>query len=218
MPASYPYVNAPGPLASFLQKLRAAFPATISVDTLKKLGLASQNESYIINTLQFLGIIDEAGGKTDGAKAFVKDPAVFQPHLAQLVRGAYGDLFETHGDDAWTLPRTELTTFFRMSDGTSEIVGGRQAATFELLATEAGKREPSAAATKSSNAGMERSRKPRAGAAKQGADRAGMPPATSSEMAFSVRIELNLPATDDPKVYDAMFRSLRENLLEPYRS
>jgi len=39
------------------------------------------------------------------------------------------------------------------------------------------------------------------------------PVVNGSPLTVSVRIELNLPATDNQEVYDKMFRSIRENLL-----
>jgi hypothetical protein len=44
--------------------LRKNFPATVTSDTVKKLGLASKNESYVINVLQFLGLSATLAGMT----------------------------------------------------------------------------------------------------------------------------------------------------------
>jgi hypothetical protein len=57
--ASHPYISGAGNITQMIGFLRKNFPATVTSDTVKKLGLASKNESYVINVLQFLGLIDE---------------------------------------------------------------------------------------------------------------------------------------------------------------
>jgi hypothetical protein len=223
MPASYPYVNGSAALVTFLAKLRAAFPATVTVDTLKKMGLAAQNETYIINTLQFLGLIGEDGAKNAGAaKWFAGNASTYASGMEAAIRSSYKDLFETHGDNAWVLPRADLVTFFRMSDGTSEIVGTRQAQAFEALAAQASKRE-TVPVTRASASTRTNGKAPPP--SKRTAPKADAAPATTAkeqsgrmpDLGLSVRIELTLPSTDDPKVYDALFKSMRENLIDPYR-
>jgi len=60
-----PYVQSPGHLAQVIRHLRNSFPATVDAGTLKKLGVAPKNESYVVNTLRFLRFIDDEGSKTD---------------------------------------------------------------------------------------------------------------------------------------------------------
>ena len=63
--ASHPYISGPGNITQMVAFLRKNFPATVTSDTVKKLGLASKNESYVINALQFVGLIDEQGKRTE---------------------------------------------------------------------------------------------------------------------------------------------------------
>jgi hypothetical protein len=85
--------------------LRKNFPTTVTSDTVKKFGLASKNESYVINVLQFLGLIDEQGKRTDaGHEVMTKhDESEFQSSFEGIVKQAYSDLFDLRGDDAWTM-------------------------------------------------------------------------------------------------------------------
>lgn len=134
--ATHPYISGPGNVAQMVTQLRKSFPSSISSETVKKLGLAPNNESYVINVLQYVGVIDAEGKKTpEAAKAFShhKDED-FSKQFATLVQKAYSSLFELHGEDAWNLDSDELITFFRQSDQTSATIGGRQAATFKVLA------------------------------------------------------------------------------------
>lgn len=68
---SHPYISGAGNIASMIDQLRKSFPASIDSSTVKKLGLAPKNESYVINCLQFIGIINDDGKRTEiGGKAF----------------------------------------------------------------------------------------------------------------------------------------------------
>jgi len=115
MANKYPYVASAGPLLKTVEHLRRSFPKTVTADTLRKLGIAPKNESYVINVLRFLGVIDEEGKKVDSkATAFVQhSDDEFQKHFATLVMDAYEELFELHGDNAWRMDRAALTQFFR---------------------------------------------------------------------------------------------------------
>src|SRR5688572_8317959 len=64
----YPYISSPGALVKCIEQFRKSFPPTVNAATLKKLSLAPNNESYLINTLRFVGLIDEEGQRTDEAR------------------------------------------------------------------------------------------------------------------------------------------------------
>ena len=68
MADKHPYVSANGTLVQVLNHLKKSFPATFDADTLRKLGLAPHNESYIINTVRFIKLIDENGARTAEAQ------------------------------------------------------------------------------------------------------------------------------------------------------
>ncbi|MEA3107541.1 MAG: hypothetical protein QOI88_2146, partial [Gammaproteobacteria bacterium] len=50
--ATFPYISGAGNVAQMISQLRKSFPNVVSADTVKKLGIASNNESYVINVLQ----------------------------------------------------------------------------------------------------------------------------------------------------------------------
>ena len=74
-----------------VKHLRKSFPATISSETVKKLGLASKNESYVINALRFVGIIDKDGKKTvEAGKTFsIHKDEDFGKEFSKLVKKSY---------------------------------------------------------------------------------------------------------------------------------
>ncbi len=151
MAGKHPYIASGGPLVQAITQFRKSFPATVDASTLKKLGIAPNNESYLINILKFLELIGDDGSRTDNAaKTFVlhKDED-FEKAFSDTVKNAYSELFELHNEDAWTLDEENLITYFRQSDQSTEIVGKRQALTFKALAGLSGKRDLSAPRTTS---------------------------------------------------------------------
>ena len=223
--ATYPYISGAGNIAQMVTQLRKSFPATISSETVKKLGLAPNNESYVINVLQFLGVIDSEGKKTpDAAKAFShhKDDD-FSKHFAALVQKAYTSLFELHGNSAWNLNNDELITFFRQSDQTSATIGGRQAATFKVLAGLSGQGEalelkPKKSTKASGTPKAAKVKEPKKAPASVQPDPIS-PPSThpkhneAAGFGLTVRVEINLPADGSKETYDNIFKSIKENLL-----
>ncbi|WP_337170183.1 DUF5343 domain-containing protein [Gemmatimonas aurantiaca] len=220
--AKFPYVASAGPLVKAIAHLRKSFPKEVTADTLRKLGVAPKNETYVINVLRFLGIIDDAGAKVAAkAKAFVQhEDKAFASEFDKVVREAYDELFELHGDAAWTLDRGGLTQFFRTSDNSTDLVGGRQASTFAALAALSGHAEiPTPKATPNpSRASQKATAKPKtaSGAKKEPtsiAASAKQREESHSQVGLTVRIEVNLPASGDQETYDRIFRSIRENLI-----
>ena len=203
--------------------LRKNFPATVNADTVRKLGLASKNESYVINVLQFLGLIDEEGKRTDlGHKVMTThNEDEFREAFGGLVREAYQDLFALRGDDAWTMSRDDLIGYFRSADKTSDIIGSRQAGVFVALSEICGhEANPSAGNSKpktASTAGAKKAAKKQAPAVQKLSDTTKVEGDQSSlkakgDMALTVRIEINLPAEGTRETYDAIFKSIRANL------
>ncbi len=218
----YPYVPSAGILIQPFTQFRKSFPKKVDAETLKRLGIAPSNEGYVIQNLKFLNLINKEGEQTNiGVDLFTTHgDAEFSAKLEPVLRQAYGDLFELRGPDAWTLDRGALITFFRGTDKTSEIVGGRQANAFSTLATLAGKRQ--AAPTRVGNTVSERKpSKPKPPQSKKGPIKAEIEvPNLNAKTdrkaggyGLTVRIEVNLPANGSPETYDAIFKSIRENLL-----
>lgn len=208
-----------------LAYLRKNFPGTVTSDTVKKFGLAPQNESYIINALQFIGIIDQEGKRTEqGQKVFVLGNDEFPKAFENLLRTAYSDLFETRGEEVWAMTKPQLTGYFRATDKTSEIIGSRQAGVFIMFRTMAGHDTPSEVAIGKSTSTKPKSPKPKSSSAKSTTAAASDNPKGPiievnggngrRDMALTVRIEINLPAGGSKETYDNIFKSIRANLID----
>ncbi|AZC17368.1 DUF5343 domain-containing protein [Pseudomonas sp. CMR5c] len=227
MADKHPYSGIAG-LTQTIAQLRKSFPAQFGSDTMKKLGIAPNNESYVLNTLRFLGVLDEDGkkGKNVGSVFSQHEDEEFQRGFSGIVSSAYSELFELHGEGAWTLPLTKLIAYFRHTDSTSDVVGKKQAATFQALGVLSGKvdgvvRSPVTkpkASDPSTPTRPVRSKPPKATLQQSKVEmplpiQSASPVTQSSAMALTVRVEINLPAGGDQETYDRIFKSIRENLL-----
>ncbi len=227
MANNYPYISSGGPVVKLIAQLRKSFPPTIDADIIRKLGLAPKNESYLINIIRFLRLIDEEGKKVEeAAKAFsVHDDPGFQKELSAIVRKAYKELFDLRGEETWKLSVGELITFFRQADGSSAVVGQRQAVTFQTLAALCGHADipkvreggaPKARTAVPVNSGGQKSKMTRKAGSAESASRGVGSGLTNSEsrIGLTVRIEINLPANGSQEVYDSIFQSIRRNLID----
>jgi len=220
MATTHPYISGVGNLAKMVGHLRKSFPATITSETVKKLGLAPNNESYVINALQFINVIDEEGKKTpEAAKIFLhhKDDE-FVKAFEVLIKRAYSALFDLHGNNTWDLDENELITFFRQSDQTSAAIGKRQASTFRMFASLSGHGElptprESGTKKKTSSSKISKASKKKKEKAEQLVD-IRKNAADDKNIGLTVRIEINLPADGSKETYNNIFKSIKENLLD----
>jgi hypothetical protein len=222
--ASHPYISGAGNITQMIGHLRNNFPPTVTSDTVKKLGLGSASVSYVINALQFLGLIDEQGKRTEvGHDVMTKhDEAEFKSAFGELVKAAYSDLFDVRGDGAWTMNKGQLIGYFRTTDKTSAIIGDRQAVVFVALRELAGHQSEGSSPSKPKVASTGRTRTQNKNVKPVDQKKpdepvqhvVSHPPAKplKGEMALTVRIEINLPAEGTLETYDAIFKSIKANL------
>jgi len=225
MTDKHPYVLSTLHLTQLIAQFRNSFPQSLVVNAemLQKLGIAPNNEGYVINTVRYLGIIDENGKKTELAgTVFSKhEDSEFSLEFGKMVSSAYKDLFDLHGDKSWTLEQNKLISFFRGADQTGANVGYRQALTFQTLATLSGRLEsvkekatstpkPKTASPKKSKSVSEKKEKKIKVGSTETIGKAGK---GERDFGLTVRIEINLPTGADKETYDKIFQSLRENLL-----
>ena len=221
--ASHPYISGPNNVTQMIGNLRKNFPSIVNSETVKKFGLASNNESYVINALQFLGVIDAEGRRTDAGQSVftLHDENKFQEAFADLIRKAYKDLFDLRGEDAWTIPREDLIGYFRTTDKTSDVIGGRQAAVFQIFRQLSGHEvagngdKPSRPAKRAAKLNtMLSTRKPKIPISQESVGDKAPEGKIIRDMALTVRIEINLPGGGSQETYDAIFRSIKANLIE----
>jgi hypothetical protein len=223
---SYPYISGQGALVQTFAQLRKGFPTKVDAGYLKRFNIAPANESYVIAILRFLGLIDEEGNRREEtADFFYGGDDVFKPGLERTLRSAYSQVFDEMGDDALTPDRSRLTNWFRAADKTSDLVGQRQAATFQTLIALSGHGDvPTARAN-----GTRKAAEPGASTnksttqkVKSPKDSAKTPPSgdrneqkhpNAHDVGLTVRIEVNLPPGGDAATYDTIFASIKKHLM-----
>lgn len=227
MSFKHPYTIGTSGLIQVIQQLRKSFPPTVTSETIKKLGIAPNNEGYLINTLKFIGVIDADGNKSKEASSVFSKHAddEFAKDFSELVSSAYADLFALHGEESWALEQSKLISFFRASNESSAVVGQRQASTFQALAAlsghaelPAGKSPTKKAANKSQKAkptDKAQVTKPAPASTVTKTEKATITGERKTrDLGLTVRIEINLPAVADQAIYDMIFKSIRENLID----
>jgi len=225
----HPYTTTVHGLDTLIHQLRLVLPVRLTPDTLRTWDIGRSNESSLLATLRYLGVLDGDRYTLPPARvAFgASTDEEFSSRFAAMVRSAYEQLFAEHGEAAWTLPREALVAFMRRADGSGVRIADQQAMTFQALARHAGMRERTTRVR--SRPGRER----QAGRDEQRAAQAGeldAPPdplangdavlngvqpngGDREQRSGKIEISINLPVTHDPRVYDGIFRSLREHLL-----
>ncbi len=224
---SHPYVPSGGILQTAINQFRQSFPVKVDSETLKKLAVASGNENGVINVLKFLELIDDQNQRTEAGKELftLHNDNEFSENLAKQIEKAYSELFELRSDGAWTADQDELISFFRRSDNTSAVVGKRQAITFQTLSSLSAKRSEEVAAR-----GRYTGRKTtEAGNPKKASEKKDKPDEKTyenkktgktddqknhSNIALTVRVEVNLPANASKDAYDHIFASIKKNLID----
>lgn len=221
MADTHPYISGVGNVEKMINQLRKTFPQVVTSETVKKLGLASNNESYLINVLQFIGLIDEEGNRTEeGAEVFSHHTdESFAKAFGELVKKSYHSLFDLHDEHAWDLEIDDLITFFRKNDKTSDAIGQRQAKTFKILAGLSGHGELITAvkSTKSKQSKVQATPKKKTkvvNSSKSSPLKGGEDKSAARSVGLTVRVEVNLPADGTKEIYDNIFKSIKENLID----
>jgi hypothetical protein len=161
----------------------------------------------MIPLLKRLGFLDAANTPTQSYKDF-REPSLSGLVMAERLRDAYSLLFKAN-EYAWKLAKPELMSKLRSLTGAAEDDANipNVASTFLELAKlakwEGGPAKPKPAGTDSQGA---------AGGA-GGSERESGREELEGGLRLGYTINLNLPATTEIEVFNAIFKSLRENLL-----
>jgi hypothetical protein len=209
MALSDAYLNQVKNLSQILQAIRQAQPPErFSHKFLAGLDFKSTNDRGIIGVLKAFGFIDESGTPKQPYFDYLDDEQ-HKVVLAEGIRQAYADLFKLNNkanekDSAWV--KNKLKTLTQGSK--SEPVLTKMTATFIALCKEADFTSP-ANAPKEVKVEAPLETPPAAQPLQEKPQ--GNPKQHQFALAYNIHIEL--PAVRDQAVYDAIFKSLRENLL-----
>jgi hypothetical protein len=209
MPANLPYVASPGSIKAALEKIReAATPERVTKDFVTTmLQIKGGTGGAIPPFLKRIGFVGSDGTPTNLYKRF-RNPATGGSAVADAIRFGYKDLLQAN-EYFYRLSDKDLLALIVQVTG---VGSDNRAATLTLSVIKVLK----------SFANFDPVEDIRPAAEQQLAHelppKAGDPPAHQHEnkrvgLNLSYTVNLNLPATADQAVFNAIFRSLKEHLL-----
>lgn len=192
-----PYVDAYGKIGLLFRKIReASVPPKVTNDFLyTKLGLKSTSYRAMIPLLRKLGFIGD-GNVPRAAYRDYRDENKSRIIMAQRVRSAYKDLFAAN-EYAYRLRKEEIVSKLNSILGTPKD----------------DKTTPKAAATFLSLCDLADFEGKEIVEAPKKSGKIAFKEHTAPKLGISYTINLNLPATTDIEVFNAIFKALKENLL-----
>lgn len=199
------YLTSAKNLTPILDAIRGAqAPDKFTNAFLESLEFKSSSDRLIIAVLKMLGFLDEAGRPKERYFNYL-DQTQSAKILAEAIREAYQDLFRVN-KKANELSKTELINKLKtLGQGQlSEAVLEKMAMTFQALAKNAD--FSAAPATDSTQTNGEEA----APIAKDTQGRSGNASLQLGGLVYNIQIVL--PESRDPAVYDALFSSLRRHL------
>lgn len=204
------YMQSVKNLAAILSEIQQApVPQKFTVEFLKTLGFTSSNDRSILGVLKALGFLDQAGVPTERYRRY-RNKADAPYVLASAVREAYSDLFLAR-ENAETLPNDRIKGILATKVDKGDAVLDKMAMTFRALVGLAKWDRPSQ---------KEQPEKPPEEARDVPGHEAQVPvlpdvrvPLPQIPLQYAYNIQIQLPATKDISVYNAIFKSIREHLL-----
>ncbi len=209
------YLQSAKNLSGILDSIKTAqAPEKFTTRFLTELGFASSSDRTIISVLKALGFLDADGKPTDRYYRFL-DQSQSQKVLAEGIRDAYSDLFKIN-TKAQTLKPTDISGKFKtLSEGKfSESVLQKHVTTFTSLVKLADFSEEVSLTDIPKDETFVEDEDPQS----VQNETSQVPPtaksANSSLGGLHYNIQIILPTTRDVAVYDAIFRSLKDHLIE----
>jgi len=199
MADSYPYMVSNNRIGPIFEKIRsAAKPPKFSNEFLKQLGFTSSNDRAIIPLLRKLGFISEDGSPTVHYDR-LKDATQYKYAIGERVKELYKDLF-TINESINGASDEEIKGAISRVTGKDEKLVNFYFTTFKTL-TNLGKFDSAPIKKEEKTKDLEpKVDEPEHDKRKLKAD-------------FHYNIQIHLPATTDISVYNAIFKSLKDNLL-----
>jgi len=203
------YLNSVKNVTAIMRKIvEGTAPDKFTTDHLKKLGFGSSNDRAIVGVLKDLGFLNDGGVPTQRYHDY-RNQSKSATVLGQALQEAYADIFHINEHPAQS-DAAAIKGLFKSTHNVSDQIAGFMSNTFLTLLELADisektesriKREPS------KNSEVEKKEVP------EKKDGLKDPPSVLVPI-LRYNIEVHLPATKDVEVYNAIFKSLREHLLD----
>ena len=207
------YLTTQKNLAAIMEAIRnAQAPKQFSRRFLEGLGFKGSNDRLVIGVLKALGFLDDKGQPTERYFRYL-DASESKKVLAEGIREAYADLFEINVN-ANTLSRTDLINKMKtLSQGQlTESVLDKMALTFKALTGQADFSDPPSQTPADAPISTELE-PPVDPVTPQDEAPPGLSAEDKMKLGLVYNIQLVLPESRDPAVYDAFFQSFRKHML-----
>lgn len=208
-----PYINSTGLISKIFTKIQEAqeperytqdFQGTV-------LGYGSGSAKPFIPYLKRIGFLEPDGRPTEIYRKF-RNADTAGGAMAQAIRNGYKDLFKRN-EYCYKLSAEKLRNLVVEITGKEQASGSVQAIVASFNACKAfADFEQSTTVQHADDREISSSEEFPVHTASPPSFRSEMQSA-GLKMAFGYTINLNLPNTDDPKVFNAIFKALRDNLL-----
>lgn len=191
-------------LSSIMKKIvDGTAPDKFTQSHLQSLGFKSSNDAGVISVLKDLGFLSADGIPTARYHAY-RDHTNSKYVMAEALREAYADLFHIN-EKPTDINRKEIVGKFKATHNVSDAVALAQTATFLALLPLA---DFDKKTTKRASLDEAKSKKIEMGSVVEHKEN------VRGDISLRYNIEIHLPPTKDVDVYNAIFKSLKEHLLE----
>lgn len=202
-------------IENFLSTLREGqAPEKFTREYLKDIGFKSSNHHQFIPLLKGLGFLTSDGVPTERYREFL-DQTKWKKVIAEAIRDAYSDIFVIKSRPS----KSDLKLIsgkYKSTYNQSEIAAERSARTFLSLLELAdqdtlfGAEKMKAPSPQTGKESTENKRVPK----QEDVNENKPPPNKADAIEFHYNIQIHLPATKDVEVYNAIFKSLKEHIVE----
>jgi hypothetical protein len=200
-----PYMSAPGSIAKILDKIKeAGTPENFNGDFLStKLGFKGGNYRTFISWAKKTGLLNSDGTPTQLYKTF-RNPTSSKTSIARAIRNGYSELY-SRNEYCHELDKKSFKGLVMEATGESQdskVVELIVSTFFNTKALADFENKPNE--TESEESVVKKFIVPEVEKTEN----------KKVDLGLNYTINLVLPKTDDPSVYNAIFQSLRENLLK----
>lgn len=216
--ANLPYVQVTGSLEIMLEKIKtASVPEKFSQDYVStKLQLKGGSGRALIPFIKKMGLVASDGTPTDRYREF-RNPAKSGVAIAKAMRELYETLFEMN-EYVYELDNNKLKSIIIEATGAE----ANSTVVQKTLSTFCALKKIASFDTNENNSSGESNGKSTENAMSQNTSPVPpmqqisykQPPSKSEGINLSYTINLNLPATTDIEVFNAIFKSLKQHLLQ----
>lgn len=210
MGATLPTIVSPKSIDRFLAVISSAgVPAKVNTNYLKSVGLKSGNDASLIRIFKSLGFLDGSGVPTEKWRAY-KDSTKSRKVLGEAIKTTYSGVFAIY-PDAHRKDDEAIRNWIRTETGGSDVAVQRMLSVFKTLV---GNAEFEGLDEMGQAIAIEASPVTQTAPVGVPAQVVSTPVVSKSGPVVNVNIELQIPPTNDPVIYENFFAAMKKYLLD----